>query len=261
MTRHIWGDKQSGEVFDWIYASTDLLHVIVFGLPPHGSFRHSETFRTIFGADELLHVISGTMIIANPETAEVMRVPTAESAFFRQDTWHHVHAHGPEPLRVLELLAPPPSAGTTGAYARTRDYLHEARYRDDSVLGHLPRPAGQEQRTLTHVGPDQAVYRLEGQALVGLLASTEHLTAASLSLAPGGASDEQAHQGDELVFVTKGVLTVRAWHLDMTHVFELAPNDAAFIPAGARHEYRNYGGVETEAVIGVAPSYAEPLPA
>jgi mannose-6-phosphate isomerase-like protein (cupin superfamily) len=256
VTRHIWGDGEAGEVFDWIYASTDRIHTLVFGLAPGGAFRHSAEFRTVFGADEVLHVLSGTMILANPETGEVIRVPTGENAFFRADTWHHVFAHGNEPLRVLEFLSPPPSAGTTGAYARSRDYLDDARYTDDALFGRIPgsTPA---RKTLTWLRPEDVVYRLEGEGLVGVLASTEHLTVASLSLSTGKATSAHSHGGDEILYVCNGTLSVRAWHEDRTSVFELNPHDAAYIPHGALHEYRNYGAKPVEAILGVAPSYPQ----
>ena len=123
VTRHIWGDETSGEVADWIFASTALIHCLVFGLAPGHSFTHSPEYRTVFGADEVLTVLSGTLVLANPEVGEVQRIGAGQSVAFGADTWHHGFAHGPEALRVLEFLAPPPSAGTTGAYARTRDYL------------------------------------------------------------------------------------------------------------------------------------------
>ena len=34
VTRHIWGDPEAGEVADWIYASTERVHALVFGLAP-----------------------------------------------------------------------------------------------------------------------------------------------------------------------------------------------------------------------------------
>jgi mannose-6-phosphate isomerase-like protein (cupin superfamily) len=236
-----------------------MIHMLVFGLAPGRAFVHSREFRTVFGADEVLHVVSGTMILANPQTGEVVRVPTGDSALLRAGTWHHAFAHGPEPLRVLELLAPPPSAGTTGAYARTREYLEVSTYQDDSVLGRLSGGEAQRaQRTLHRRGPDDLVYRLDGEALVGLVASTEHLTAATLSLPGSGTSTIHAHAGEEVVYVTQGTLSVRVWHDDATQVFELGPRDGAYIPAGARHEYRNYGAREARAVLGVAPSFASP---
>src|SRR5271166_3630573 len=113
-TRHLWGDTESGEVSDWIYVSSDRIHQLVFGLPPGGVFRHSEAYRTVFAADELLTVLSGEMVISNPETGEVYRVGTGQSVTFGRDTWHHAFSYGAEPLRVLELFAPPPSQGTSG---------------------------------------------------------------------------------------------------------------------------------------------------
>ena len=64
-----------------------------------------------------------------------------ESVFFRRDTWHHAFALGPEPLRVLELFAPPPAAGASSAYARAQPYLETSRYADDELLGSWPPPA------------------------------------------------------------------------------------------------------------------------
>ena len=118
--RHTWGDEDAGFVEDWIYVSSQLLHAIVFELPPGGAFRHSDSFRTVFAADELLHVLEGTLVLANPETGDVVRAEPGESVFFRRDTWHHGFSYGDDALRVLEFFAPPPATGTSGAYAQTR---------------------------------------------------------------------------------------------------------------------------------------------
>jgi mannose-6-phosphate isomerase-like protein (cupin superfamily) len=48
---------------------------------------------------------------------------------------------------------------------------------------------------------------------------------------------------------------VRAWFGDEVHVFELEPEDACFLPAGSRHEYRNAGGTAARAICGIAPRY------
>ena len=79
-------------------------------------------------------VLQGTLVLANPETGEVVRAEPADSVFFRRDTWHHGFSYGDDDLRVLEFFAPPPSTGTSGAYARTKPYLAESVYADDRVL-------------------------------------------------------------------------------------------------------------------------------
>jgi hypothetical protein len=58
---YTWGDEGSGEVQDWIYVSSEKIHQLVFGLPPGGVFRHSDEFRTIFAADEVLYVEARVM--------------------------------------------------------------------------------------------------------------------------------------------------------------------------------------------------------
>src|SRR6185312_4108161 len=123
---------------------------------------------TVFGADELLHVLEGTMVIADPETGEVQRVGQGESVTFGPNTWHHAFAHGGGPLRVLELFAPPPAAGTSGAHARTRPYLETSTYKDDAVLGRVPgATAGRDAFRVVRAG--DIVWRRDLGVLAGIL--------------------------------------------------------------------------------------------
>jgi quercetin dioxygenase-like cupin family protein len=254
VTRHLWGDDDAGIVSDLIYASTNQIHGLVFSLPPAGAFRHSPEYRTVFGADEVLHVLEGTMVIANPETGEVQKVEAGRSVFFGKDTWHHAFAHGGGPLRVLELFAPPPATGSSGAYARTRPYLEESRYADEARLGGIPEGIASSP-TLRVLYDADVVWRRDLGVLAGVLASTEQLTVHTLEVNPGEAARVHAHGGDELLFCTAGTLWVRAWQDGQTYVFELGPEDACLIPQGAEHEYRNYGGELTSAIVGIAPAF------
>ena len=123
MKIHKWGDEEAGYVDDWIYISNEKLHQIIFGLKPHSCFKHSKEFRTIFGADELLYILSGIFVISNPETGETHKVLPGDSIFFRKDTWHHGFNVSDEYLQVLEFLSPPPSLGSSGFYAKTKPYI------------------------------------------------------------------------------------------------------------------------------------------
>ncbi len=256
VVKHTWGDGGAGLVDDWIYVSSDLLHTIVFGMEPGRCFRHSEDFRTIFGADEVLHVLQGTFVIANPETGEVHRVEPGESVFFRKDTWHHGFSYGTDPVRVLEFFAPPPSTGTSGPYARTKEYLPEARwsYGDERLVGNFHPPRAHD-GSMHVVRLGDRAHRLEGEALVGLIASTEHLTVTSLRLVPGGASDRVSRGGDTLVFVEAGTLRVHAEWDGEQDVFELQRWDAAYVPRGGSYRLEGAGDGPVDAIVGVAPSY------
>jgi quercetin dioxygenase-like cupin family protein len=263
VARHLWGDEESGHVADWIYVSSAEIHQLVFGLAAGGWFRHSDQYRTIFAADEVLYVLSGEMILANPDTGEVHRVGQREAIFFRRDTWHHCFSHGREPLRVLEIFAPPPAKGTSGAYAQTKPNLQTIRYGQDELLGHWPMNAAQAAMgaTMRPIHADDILWRLEGGAspvLTGILASTENLTVGMIELMPGQKSPIHEHGGDECLYVVEGTVTVSlpdsacpAWH-------ELQVRDGFYLPMGVPHQYCNFAAQPVRLLFGVAPCYLPP---
>jgi quercetin dioxygenase-like cupin family protein len=250
----------SGQVADWIYVSSDKIHQLVFGLPPGGAFRHSDAFRTVFAADEVFYVLAGTLVLSNPESGEVHVLRTGEAAFFCRDTWHHGMNYDTGSLRVLELLAPPPSQGTSGAYARTKPPLERAKGGQDEWIGRWP--VGQQEArrgfTIRVLREPDLLWRLEGEGnrvLVGILASTEHLTVGKVLLLPGQRSSPQIHGGDESLYVLEGTLNVQvnteagqSWH-------ELKPGDGFYVPEGIAHQYYNHSDGQVELIFGVAPSY------
>ncbi|MFO7633044.1 MAG: cupin domain-containing protein [Caldilinea sp.] len=259
--RHLWGNPEAGQVADWIYVSSSMIHQLVWGLGPGGSFRHSAEFRTIFGADLVYYVLSGTMVIANPETGEVHRVQPGESAFFRKDTWHHAFNYSTEPLRVLEFFAPPPSQGTSGAYARTKPLLVESKYGIDTALRRWPMQRAEIERdfTIAVIRESDLLWRFEGtqdQVLVGLLCTTEHLSVGKLVLPPGRKSDIFHHRGDKGLYVLNGTLNIHCpERREGPSWFELRPQDGFFAPAGTAHQFHNITDQSVELVFGVAPDY------
>ncbi|MEZ4711151.1 MAG: cupin domain-containing protein [Caldilineaceae bacterium] len=261
VTRHLWGDPVAGTVADWIYVSSDKIHQLVYGLGPGGAFRHSDEFRTIFGADLIYYVLSGVMVIANPQTGEVQRVQPGEAAFFRRDTWHHVLNYSAEPLRVLEFFAPPPSQGTSGAYARQQPLLTETRYLHEEAVGRWPmeRTDINASATLHVVREADLLWQLipgePHEALVGLLVATEHLTVGKMMLLPGQHTQLHQHPGDESLYVLEGALQIYCPEKEGQLWFELAPQDGFYVPAGAPHAYYNLSGEPVALLFGVAPDY------
>ena len=104
VTRFLWGDEASGEVADWIYASTDRIHMLVFALPPGGRCLHSDAHRTVFGADVTYLVLEGCLALADPERGEVRVVEPGEAVLFRRDTWHHIFSHSPRAAPRTRVL-------------------------------------------------------------------------------------------------------------------------------------------------------------
>ena len=266
VTRYLWGDPVAGTVADWIYVSSDKIHQLVYGLAPGGAFRHSDEFRTIFAADLVYYVLSGTMVIANPATGEVHRVQPGEAAFFRRDTWHHAFNYSREPLRVLEFFAPPPSQGTSGAYARKQPLLTTVKYTQDQALGRWPMARAEIERehTIRVVGEHDLLWRYEGgngqEVLVGLLVATEHLTVGKMFLLPGQHTDLQTHGGDESLYLLEGILHMHCPEKEGQQWFELKPQDGFYIPVGVSHAYYNMTDKPVTLVFGVAPTYLPSQP-
>jgi mannose-6-phosphate isomerase-like protein (cupin superfamily) len=227
-------------------------------MPYGGNFRHSENHRTIFAADELYYVLSGTLVLSNPQTGEIQKLEKGEAAFFRRDTWHHGFNYGQEPLRVIEFFAPPPSQGTSSAYAKTKPYLTEPRYVQDELVGKWPMARGQASTSLSMVREKDILWRMEGkhhQTLVGLLFSSDQLTVGKRTLLPGQQSETEVHGGDESVYLAEGNLAISVDTPGASPWYELHPGDGFYLPQGAAHQYRNISDKPATLLFGVAPAY------
>jgi quercetin dioxygenase-like cupin family protein len=257
----LWGDRDSGQVNDWIYASSDKIHQIVLSLPPGKLFRHSERYRTIFGADELYYVISGTLVLANPQTGEVQRLEKGEVLYFHPDTWHHGFSQGSEELRVLEFFAPPPATGSSQAYAQTKPNLSTTRYTQNQWLGRWPMAAeeGRESFTLKRILPQDILWRIEGeehQIVVGILMSTDKLTVGYVELLPGQSSDPRLHGGDMSLYVLDGRLNALLPELESQgNWFQMEAADGFYVPVDTPYQYFNMSDDVVKFVFGVAPRY------
>lgn len=259
VTRHLWGDDETGKVADWIYISNKNIHALVFGLPPHGSFTHSQAYRTIFGADEVMIVLDGKFALANPQTGEVQRASQGESIFFRKDTWHHGFNLGEEPVRVLEFFSPPPVKGTSGAYAQTQPFLSEEDwlYVSPASLRGWPFPEQPIQETLHKITEQNLLLELRGdnpKIMLEYFVSTENLQSGRIHLPPGAHSPTEIHSGDEALYVESGNLFIHIPENSGEIWFELNPKDGFYLPAGVGHEYHNISDQPARILFGVAPN-------
>jgi mannose-6-phosphate isomerase-like protein (cupin superfamily) len=267
VTLHLWGEDESGEVADWIYVSSEKIHHLMFGLAPGQRFGHSSRYRTVFAADELFYVVSGTLILSDPETGEVHRVQAGEAVFFRRDTWHHAISFGPEQLRVIEFFSPPPAAGASSSYSRTRDLLADVQRADNRWIGRWPMESAEHAATerFRVLRDNDLLWRIDGAnggAVCGLYVSTEHLTVGITTLRPGGNTDVHRHAGDFTLQVLTGTVNVLLPDAESKQQrwFELAPHDGFYVPQGVRYQLRNVTDAHSQVVFAVAPHYLETIP-
>ena len=246
--RVLWGTEDTGKVSDIYYHSDDDLHVIEFGLGRGEKWVHAPQKRTLFAADEVYHILEGTLVVANPETGEVCRAPAGYSVFFRRDTWHHGFAHR-GPVRVIEFMAPTPSQGVTQAYARTRPYLpaEDWVYTEKDWEGRWPMDRRDRQPGFTVVSPGERLWSVgdpRGALLLGMVCSTEHLTVYAAELEGDVWTRPASYRGAGVALVTAGTLRVSG----RGETLAADAGDAVYLPPGAEFNYRSE---EADFLLGV----------
>jgi mannose-6-phosphate isomerase-like protein (cupin superfamily) len=260
LERRTWGDEQTGRLSDWFYADDAEMNLNIVGMAPNGSALSSPANPTIFGADELFYVLEGTMVQSNPVTGEVFVVKPGEAIFFRKDTWHYQWNYSNTQLRMLEFFQPAPKSGTGGAYARAQPPLPgPPKQGQDELLGNWPMARDMPREKTTWMIHEQDVlWRIEGttrgrEVLVGILASTEHMTVGKMSFLSGQRSCDYSHDGEKVLFLESGNLHVefpgtKKW-------LELEAWDGLRIPAGVPHNFYNMSHEPASCLFSVAGSY------
>ena len=259
-TPYRWGDDSSGFVEDEVLISSTALHSIIFTMPAGGSFVHSRENPTIFGADIVYVVLSGRLLLADPERAQLALAEAGDALFFRRDTWHDGFNRGAEPVRVLELFAPTPAVGASSAYAKAQPYLEHSSYADDAVIGHWPASASDvlRDRRIELVGQAQRSLRLEGDVLWAIIASTENLHAATGELFRGGVGPSRRYGGDAILHLTGGRVIATTGHAGATVEHLAEAGDSLLVPQGASLGLRCPDDAQATFILGVAPAYDEP---
>ena len=225
--RHTWGDEEAGFVEDWIYVSSELIHAIVFGLPPGGS---------VPPLGELQDRVRRRRAAPRPAGDARAREPGDRRGRPRRPGRERLlPARHLAPRLLLRrrpaararVLRAAPGHGDVGRVRADEAVPRAERLRRDGVVGKLAEatPGPASMRVLRRA---DSVWRLDRDVLVGLLVSTEHLTVGTVTVPAGHTSLVEAHDGEELLYATRGELRVEAGGVEAT----LAPGDALPRPAG-----------------------------
>lgn len=237
---HVWGDTTSGFVTDRVVSSTDQLHVLEFELPPGAEFRHSENNQTIFAADVLYYVLEGELILANPQTGEVVRAEAGSGRLFHAATWHNGFNPGQQTTRVLEFFSPPPSRGTASEFARRQPPLTETHYLDERWRKRWPAAADEQRATTSfhraHTSTALLGFRdADPSHLLSILVDTEYLRVVEGVVQPGHVEDFASVEQESVLVVVDGELWVDVWSPETMYnaTTVLRPGDAMFLAVGS----------------------------
>lgn len=237
---HVWGDTTSGFVTDRVVSSTDQLHVLEFELPPGSEFRHSETNQTIFAADVLYYVLEGELILANPQTGEVVRADAGSGRLFHAATWHNGFNPGQRTVRVLEFFSPPPSRGTASEYARRQPALPESHYLDRRWHKRWPAASAERDESTTfhlaHTSTALLAFRdTQASHLLSIIVDTDYLRVVEGVVQPGHVEDFEPVEQESVLVVIDGELWVDVWSPETMYnaTTVLRPGDAMFLAVGS----------------------------
>ena len=247
METYMWGDEEAGKVRDWIYVSNESLHQIIFGIEPGGNFKHSDQYRTIFGADELLYVLSGVLVINNPENGETHKILPGESVFFQKDTWHHAFNYSDEYLQVLEFFSPPPITGTSGAYAKEKKLLTNLKYKRDNFL--YPSEQFKNENSFKIIRKNDYIWSLEGanqETLIATLVKTKNLDVKIINLKSSQESNVFNFKKNTTYLSLNDNLEVI---LDNDIKFSLNQKDGLYFPKNTSFKIKNLNNFDVNIIF------------
>ncbi len=119
-----------------------------------------------------------------------------------------------------------------------------------------------EDGRLIHISRDRWLKVIHGKKnhiLLGFFISNDFVHFGKLKIPVGIHSDPETHEGDEVLFVLKGSLTVQAYEDDddgesvLHKTYKVDTGEQFFMPEGIRHRYINFSNEVVEAIFGIAP--------
>jgi mannose-6-phosphate isomerase-like protein (cupin superfamily) len=199
--RFLWGDEEAGFVSDWIYGSSQNIHLMSFSLSVGQRFANSSDLKTYYNAAETYYCLKGEFTFHCPETGEVQVLHKGDTLYIPPKTWHFGCNFGSEECRVLESLAPPTPQAVDEFAAAQRPLSKIALIQEDAIGKLVGKHTAPGTRTSLICSGDY-FWHLHGSRnpmRVGLAVSTDLLTTGFVELHPGQRSETIQHPGDKVV--------------------------------------------------------------
>jgi mannose-6-phosphate isomerase-like protein (cupin superfamily) len=262
--RFLWGDETAHYVSDLIYGRGARVAALVYSLRPGAQFGASDTWKPLYDQHRFYFVVSGSLAIHDPESGEVAVAQAGEAITWRGTRYHYGYNFGTEETVVLDWYAPQerePDVPEIEISPGKRDVGEVVDGRAELLRSWpdaLPatRAGDFQSGGITRVTAAEALHFVHGQKapmLVSIMASSNDLTAGTISLRPGLMSEPEQHPGDEVLFSLGGNLHV--FLPDTGDWFDLEPMDCVYIPEGVRHQYCSYSSTTSTGAFCVVPHY------
>lgn len=103
------------------------------------------------------------------------------------------------------------------------------------------------------------IHGKKNHILMSFFISNDFVHFGKLQIPGGSYSDPETHQGDEVLFVLKGPLTVQVYEEEgskatvLHETYKIDEEEQFLIPEGLKHRYLNFSDNVVEAIFGIAP--------
>ena len=118
-------------------------------------------------------------------------------------------------------------------------------------------------RRMVLITPEESLKLIHGREnhiLVSMFVSNDFIHLGTMTLPIGKHSDDEVHNGDEVIFVLQGTLVVQVYedgdsdsHSALQNVYKVKSLEKFLIPEKRRHRYLNLGGEVTRFIFSIAP--------
>lgn len=283
----VYGDG-AHRIATYLHLSTDRLTCTEFHVGPGEWFEPPD----LHAGDEVYYVLRGEPAVLNPETGEVLVVQEGEFLLIPKGTWHQAHNFASGTAIVLCSFAPkiwseeqpmpadfpghllvykgperkvgspdPPSPGA-GRLCRALVRSQPLAAPPLQLLGHWPGegPELRKNKQMVPVGEREALKVIHGESnrlLACFYVSNDFLHVGLLHIPAGPPSEPEEHQGDEVIYVVQGSLSVLILEEQTSgsgeRRFEVHQGERFLIPEGYKHQYCNFSPQPAKALFSIAP--------
>lgn len=253
----VWGDDQAGYVSDVINMMSDKMVLATISLPPGAFYRYSAEKKTLYDGDACFYVLAGEYTLHACDTGEVLVAGPGEVITLKGPQWHFGYNFAECEVRVLEIIAPPPSAA---AYAEIKAPDAPMRGVVEAALADFPSTSQAGMRKLRHIRRDQSLAAIVGDRnplRMRAFASGRHVSVAEFDLLAGKRSDVQKYAAAVSVFALSGALHVHNVTDDDWQ--RLQPEDSYYLPSETEWRLFNFGDATTSALLAVAGNLGQEL--
>jgi gentisate 1,2-dioxygenase len=260
---------------NYLYCSTDTLTVGTWQLGPGGTYDPPD----LHAGDEVYYLLEGVLTEHNPLIGEFMQAKKGEALLLPMHGYHKGYNFEQGIMRILYVIAPkiwednyPPMDFDQGKMKMykgahnsklpsSREIPQWNRHGTTDDIGRWPVPGPDCRKDpilFYHITEEKKLLNVHGTQypmLVKFFVSNDLVHMGEFILPAGGvgsrASEPDSHQGDCVLFVECGPITV--FLPDTLEAFDVQEEEAMFVPKGTRYQLVNYTDHGIKAIFSIAP--------